>query len=110
MKQIEWWEKECEDKLIRYSKSKYKADHYIALFCHSFEWAFVILIPFFVKCLLYGNSTIMTEYTVLLIFNTLMHFYVDNEKANKHSISLVQDQLCHLIQILGTSILTYGII
>ena len=109
MKQKAWWEKECEEKLIRYSKSKYNGDHYIALLCHSFEWAFVVMMPFFIKCFMKDDTTMRFVYTCFLIFNTLIHFYVDNEKANRDSINLTQDQSCHLVQVLGTAIVCYYI-
>lgn len=43
---------------------------------------------------------------ILAFLNTAIHMYVDNEKANKETINLVEDQIIHLIQIF----LTWGIL
>jgi hypothetical protein len=41
------------------------------------------------------------EYIVLLsvIINTALHAWIDDEKANKLNITLLEDQLIHLIQV-----------
>ena len=38
----------------------------------------------------------------LFAWNVVVHYLVDNGKANKHEISLVTDQVCHLIQVFTT--------
>jgi hypothetical protein len=38
----------------------------------------------------------------LVLLNTAMHAYVDDLKCNQLQVSLVTDQLCHLVQILCT--------
>ena len=42
----------------------------------------------------------------LAFLNTVIHMYVDDEKANKETINLVEVQIIHLIQIF----LTWGIL
>jgi hypothetical protein len=44
------------------------------------------------------------EFSILLsvILNTIMHAWTDDEKANKLNITLFEDQMIHLGQIVGT--------
>ena len=90
MKQKEWWQKQAN------YKDLYKNDYKIALILHAFSWSFVIMLPF----VIFGRPTPMM--IPFIITNTIIHAFVDNEKANKKSISLVQDQLVHFIQIFIT--------
>lgn len=39
---------------------------------------------------------------LFFLINLSIHMVVDNSKANLKKINLVQDQLCHLVQILIT--------
>ena len=41
----------------------------------------------------------------MLPINIIIHAVVDDAKANKNKLNLFQDQLIHLLQILGTWIL-----
>ena len=89
MKQKKWWEENAPNRL-------YKHDYIVALIAHAFSWSFMITIP---------TLFISTNYIVMLlliIVNTYVHAYVDNAKANKFYINLIVDQICHLIQIIGT--------
>ena len=38
MKQKKWWKENANNK-------KYKYDYIVALICHSFSWAFMIMLP-----------------------------------------------------------------
>lgn len=89
MKQKKWWKENAPSEL-------YRNDYIIALIMHSFSWSFMITLP---------TLFISTNYIILVFFivlNTVLHAYVDNAKANKYSINLIVDQICHLIQIIGT--------
>ena len=97
-KQKSWWEKNAPDKL-------YKYDYIMALFMHSFSWSFMIMLPLTVYTIIVGG----TWYPVLYIINLIIHFIVDDLKANKKKINLIQDQCIHMIQILGTWILYFWI-
>ena len=88
MKQKSWWQKDPVG-----SQPKYKNDYIAALFAHSFSWAFMIMIPIMI-C---GQW----EWPIL-IANMLAHAVIDNAKANKFQINLIQDQTYHLIQIIVT--------
>lgn len=90
MKQKEWWQKQSS------YKDLYKNDYKIALILHSFSWSFVVMLPL----IIFGKLVPLAF--PFLVSNTIIHAFVDNEKANKKSLSLVQDQLAHFIQIFTT--------
>lgn len=96
MKQKKWWEDQCTT-IEEYNKYRY--DYIVALACHGFSWAFMIMLPIvFYK---WGNLT-LENYVMPLIINTVIHGMIDNAKANDRSINLIQDQSFHLIQIVLT--------
>ena len=88
MKQKSWWQKDPVG-----SNPKYKNDYIAALFAHSFSWSFMIMLP----VMLWGQW----EWPIL-IANMLTHAVIDDAKANKFQINLIQDQTYHLIQIIAT--------
>ncbi len=95
-KQKDWWKKNAPDEM-------YKYDYLVVLFFHGFSWTFMMMLPLFLYVLLFGGA----YYPLLFIGNVIIHSYVDNEKANKKKINLVQDQGYHMIQILGTWLLWF---
>lgn len=94
MKQKKWWKENAPDEI-------YKYDYLMALFMHSFSWAFMIMIAPTIYCFILLPQFL---YAIPFIFitNLVIHFIIDNEKANKLSINLVQDQIIHLAQIFTT--------
>lgn len=96
LKQRKWWKEQPN-----YS-AKYSNDYLAALTTHAFSWAIMIHVPWFI--LFY-----LTSYTLpwiiipSIIFNTIIHFIIDNEKANKYTINLITDQLLHIAQIILTA-------
>ena len=84
-KQKKWWEENAPNKM-------YKNDYKIALFMHGFSWTFMIMTP----TMIFGVFNFGT-----FIANLLLHMFVDNLKANKLEINLVQDQIFHLMQIIS---------
>jgi hypothetical protein len=80
-----------------FTQDKYKNDYYMVLFTHSFMWSFFTFLPLWNNKLFY----------IIVVMNTIVHFIVDDEKANKCSISLVQDQLAHFAEILVSLIAAY---
>lgn len=94
LKQREWWEK-------NESYPLYKNDYKMALWEHAFCWAFSTTLPVLVVAMYTHNLPLLYLLPFIYIFNTIIHAYVDNLKANKHSINLVQDQICHFIQVFG---------
>lgn len=91
LKQREWWRKQDE-----YCE-KYKNDYKMALFMHSLSWSLMILLP-----IMFMTNISDLWLTCAVIFNMVIHFMVDDFKANRRKINLVQDQITHLMQIVLT--------
>lgn len=89
LKQETWWKENYPNKL-------YKYDYIIALITHSFSWSFMILLP----VTLYLG--IQKFNIIVVLINLIIHAIVDDLKANKLKINLIQDQLIHIIQIIVT--------
>lgn len=90
-KQRSWWEQNAPDEL-------YKRDYLMALFMHSFSWAFMMMLIPTLYVIMSG-----THYNPLLFYaNVCIHMMVDDAKANRRKINLIQDQLIHLVQIMLT--------
>lgn len=90
-KQKLWWEKNAPGEM-------YKHDYLAALFMHSFSWTFMIMLVPTIYVLLVGG--IWSPIT--FITNLVIHMVVDDLKANRKKINLVQDQSIHMVQILAT--------
>ena len=90
LKQKSWWRNQES-----YNEN-YKYDYIIALIMHSFSWSFMIILPF----ILIG----VNQYAIVIsiAINTIIHAFIDDLKANKKRINLVQDQAIHILQILLT--------
>lgn len=87
MKQRKWWQENVPDKL-------YEHDYVAALIAHSFSWSFMTALP---------TLLISTNYLwicLCIATNAFFHAVIDDLKANKHRINLIQDQLVHLVQII----------
>ena len=49
------------------------------------------------------NENIISAFLIIsIVINTIIHALVDNEKANKFRINLIQDQLIHIVQVVVT--------
>lgn len=97
LKQKSWWEENAPDEM-------YKHDYIMALFMHSFSWAFMIMIvpSIYLLTHLDNMSKSVTLISIFLITNLLIHMHVDDLKANRKRINLIGDQLFHLWQIIAT--------
>ena len=93
LKQQDWWKTNAPARL-------YKNDYIVALICHSFSWSFLVMLPWLVYAMINGNNIYYWHLFILYILNTLIHARVDDLKANKHYINLIEDQLLHLGQII----------
>lgn len=98
LKQKSWWVKTCNDEGL--SLDKYGKDYMMALFEHSLEWSIAIMLSVIFLC-----NTTGWVLLVCVIVNTIIHYIVDNAKANQLRLNLIQDQLIHFIQIILTWIL-----
>lgn len=90
MKQKAWWRKQ------EGYNEKYNYDYIVALIMHAFSWAFMISLPLIIS----GANQVLILVAVLT--NTIIHAIVDDLKANKKKINLVQDQSIHIFQIIFT--------
>lgn len=95
MKQKAWWKKQES------YKDLYKYDYIVALIMHSFSWAFMVMMPIaFVM-----SFAITAGFAIVFAVNAIVHCIVDNLKANKMKINLIQDQSIHVAQIITTFVL-----
>lgn len=93
-KQKKYWKENAPDDLYQY-------DYIMALVMHSLSWSFMITLPL----VIYFEFNCGMAYCIMILINMIIHAIVDNLKANKHKISLVIDQLIHIMQIIITYII-----
>ncbi len=89
-----WWIENCPHEL-------YQNDYKMALIEHAFSWTFMTMLP---AMIMNGCGKV---YIIMFILNWVVHGYVDNLKANKYKINLIQDQLIHVGQIVLTWIVMF---
>lgn len=94
LKQKTYWELNAPNKMYRY-------DYLMALLMHSMSWAFMIMLPLLI-CFKFDPTKL---FFILWLANTAVHFVVDDLKANRRKINLIQDQTVHLMQIFVTAAL-----
>ena len=92
-KQKKWWEQNAPHPL-------YKHDYIMALIMHSLSWTFMIMLPIAIGL----KFAFSWFYVIAFAVNATVHAIVDNLKANKFKINLIQDQSIHMAQILATFI------
>ena len=92
LKQKSWWEKQ-----EGYS-DKYKDDYKVALAIHSISWSIMIHIPLVIMFPSLGQLALLISF----IANAVIHYYIDDLKANKLKINLFEDQMVHFCQICTT--------
>lgn len=95
-KQKEYWEKNAPDEL-------YKHDYIWALIMHSFSWTFMVMLPIAI----FTKFNIGLAFIIAFVINTTIHAILDHLKANVQCISLVTDQLGHMMQIMFTWAILY---
>ena len=92
LKQKKWWKKQ-----EGYS-DKYKDDYKVALAIHSISWSIMIHIPLVIMFPSLGQLALLISFMV----NAVIHYYIDDLKANKLKINLFEDQMVHFWQICTT--------
>ena len=92
LKQKKWWKKQ-----EGYS-DKYKDDYKVALAIHSISWSIMIHIPLVIMFPSLGQLALLTSFIV----NAVIHYFIDDLKANKLKINLFEDQMVHFCQICTT--------
>lgn len=91
LKQKEFWKRNASEE--DYNKL-YKHDYFAALVIHGLSWSIMIHLPF----LLIGHYHSVLV-ACFIIGQCILHSYIDNEKANKKKINLIEDQAMHFAQI-----------
>lgn len=76
----------------------YRNDYIVALAAHAFSWCICIHLPVFVLWYFTGGFSLIL-FVINFIAQATIHAVIDNLKANKLKINLIQDQLFHLVQI-----------
>lgn len=103
LKQRSWWNLKFSKEFVQ---EHYPVDYITALIEHSFMWSTCIMIPLLVSAFLSPyNSHLFVYLSSAILTNTGIHALIDNEKANKLTISLTTDQLLHALQIFATWLL-----
>ena len=93
MKQKAWWKENAPEPL-------YKYDYIVALMEHAFSWTFMIMLPVGIYTVFYDKPIVFI--IILFLINWSIHSIVDHLKANVKVISLVTDQVIHILQIIVT--------
>ena len=91
-KQKSWW----DEAFGGTTPAKYRNDYKCALLCHSLYWALVVFVPIW-----WGAAP--DTALPMLCTNTIVHYAVDDLKANERVINLWTDQVLHWLQILVTA-------
>jgi hypothetical protein len=97
-KQREWWIKNVPDE-------KYRRDYVMCLIIHSLSWAFAVMLPIAWKL----NFEVGDKFAGLLVLNAIVHAVIDDLKANKRALNLIQDQCLHFAQIIATFLAMLGV-
>lgn len=97
LKQRSFWISECKKYDIDYKK--YRNDYKVSLFIHSLSWSIMIMLPYILTLSI--NPFILL---FLISFNLLIHYIVDDLKANQFKLNLLEDQLIHFGQLILTFI------
>lgn len=105
LKQKQWWKDKVADKFIFYQH-----DYKMALMNHSLSWSIMIILPYILIIDYNDLESLGIVIMITVIINTVVHYIIDNAKANLYSINLLTDQLFHYIQIFITNILLYNFI
>lgn len=100
LKQKSFWIEKC--KISNIDISKYKNDYKMSLFIHSLSWSIMIILPY-----LFGLSISSILLGILIVANLIIHYNIDNLKANEMKINLMDDQIIHFIQLIITYLIVY---
>ncbi len=90
-KQKKWWGDQLKDAPDSV-KRKYRNDYKVALLCHSLYWSIIVCLPLLFHPVLFAINA---------IGHAALHYLIDDAKANKLAISLVEDQIYHFVQIIS---------
>lgn len=89
-----WWTENAPNE-------KYARDYVAALCAHGYSWAFLTMLPLAVY-LVVSEADYPGLFAAAVLANAALHAAIDDTKANRRKLNLIQDQLMHVIQILLT--------
>ena len=95
LKQKAWWTEQLK-KYPALDARLYKHDYIVCLMLHAFKWTCLTMVPMLIA---FGLPSAWTL-ALLVIFSTATHAFIDDLKANKLKISLLQDQAMHVLQLI----------
>ena len=95
-KQLLWWKREVGVDTEHWKR--YCNDYKCALLEHGLYWSLVTFLPLFFMDL--SDTTL----ALFVAVNALFHAWVDDLKANRFKINLIEDQILHFSQIAATVI------
>ena len=95
-KQKKWWSGQIPKNMkepYRFSMwDRYKHDYKCAMVCHALYWSLIVSLPLVTVC--------DGSYVINALTQGACHYYIDDMKANKKTLNLIEDQIVHAIQIL----------
>ena len=99
LKQRDWWQK-----LIghEFKATKYAQDYIMALVMHAISWSVSIALPLILYSLYTGMALDCLFFWTACCVNAVIHAFVDDMKANRLMLNLVDDQAIHIVQIVVT--------
>lgn len=77
------------------NKPYYGKDYLMALAMHGLSWSFMVHVP--IMYFIGLNGWLLP---ISIIVNAFIHAVIDDQKANRFKINLIQDQLLHIVQII----------
>ena len=124
MKQFKWWGEQCDrlesyglwtptgEKCAKDYRARCRNDYRVALALHGFEWSMFVHIPLMaLYAYLYGFHLLdmmWLWFSLAILVQCSVPSFVDDLKANRLRLNLVEDQLIHLAQI-GASCVVFGV-
>lgn len=101
LKQKDWW----KDNVSEQDYYKYMYDYQMALWMHCMSWSAMIHLPLmiFLDC---SGMILFISFAI----NAVIHYVIDDLKANEQKINLKTDQLIHIVQIFLTLIINISLI
>lgn len=101
LKQKDWW----KDNVSEEDYYKYMYDYQMALWMHCMSWSAMIHLPLmiFLDC---SGMILFISFAI----NAVIHYVIDDLKANEKKINLRTDQLIHIVQIFLTLIINISLI
>lgn len=94
MKQKKWWGQNAPGPM-------YKRDWVAGLICHSAMWGIMCAIPSVAVCCWLGDWAMGVATLGLMAAAIALHCAIDDLKANRRAINLLQDQSLHILQLLA---------